>query len=181
MTFTAATDVGPLVEAIGVLLAGYAFFFEASRGSRIQASHLFNEDENVVLGATARDTRLAQEEARELIPVSVGLAAAPVIVSLIFFPVAIDILLAVDLGAPYDALKAAFITIELVWIVVAWFLFKRARSLIGRYRWIREEAESRAKSQAEAYAEQRRQKEASRRAGQELGLLLPDPPKPSET
>lgn len=146
-----ATELGAMVEAIGVMLAGYAFFFELSRGSRVFLTKLL-DDENA-LGATARDARMVRTDVRSAIPVAVALAAAPIVVAIVFAPPALTIVSSVDASKPYDALAASLVLMEAIWVVVACLMLRSLRRYWRFFRFVEKEAVDRIESQRRADAE----------------------------
>jgi hypothetical protein len=148
------TNSGALLEALGILLAAYLFLLERTQASQDAAAQLHRRtvDDVNSLGATARDAVISAANLRDSTILLAGLAVAPALVALVFLPVGVEIVRGVDPSSDYDAVKAAVLLLEAIWIGLAVWLGRRAVRLARLAMWARGEATYRVRVQEEHFA-----------------------------
>lgn len=120
-------EAGPLVEALGVLLAAYAFFYQVTKAADEQTERSMKWDPKHISPKSAQNV---WRGVRSSLPATIGHVIGSAVVALIFLPPTLQVLGGVDPTKRYSALKGALAVLEVVFLVIAWFYWRRFGRLL---------------------------------------------------
>lgn len=113
-----------LLSVLTALLAAYGFFYTGVKEGLADAAKTEWADFR-----SKRDLRPSLKEATDARNTLVILAVCANTVTVLFVPVALEVLKDVDLRAPYSAEKAALLLLEMFWTALAAIMLRRALGL----------------------------------------------------